>query len=83
MEMGMKFVERMRSKGFYIALYFRMEKDVWVRIGCFFGLSLKYDEIVNIERIKWFEFLIVKFSMIFNERKFAGFCLLNVKEVIR
>ncbi|KAG7624452.1 GDP-fucose protein O-fucosyltransferase [Arabidopsis thaliana x Arabidopsis arenosa] len=83
MEMGTKLAERMRSKGPYIALHLRMEKDVWVRTGCLSGLSSKYDEIVNIERIKRPELLTAKSSMTSNERKLAGLCPLNAKEVTR
>lgn len=83
MEMGTKLAERMRSKEPYIALHLRMEKDVWVRTGCLSGLSSKYDEIVNIERIKRPELLTAKSSMTSNERKLAGLCPLNAKEVTR
>ncbi|EOA32129.1 hypothetical protein CARUB_v10015380mg [Capsella rubella] len=83
MEMGKKLAERMRSKGPYIALHLRMEKDVWVRTGCLSGLSSKYDEIVNMERIKRPELLTAKSSMTSNERKLAGLCPLNAKEVTR
>ncbi|XP_010459424.1 PREDICTED: uncharacterized protein At1g04910-like [Camelina sativa] len=83
MEMGKKLAERMRSKGPYIALHLRMEKDVWVRTGCLSGLCSKYDEIVNIERIKRPELLTAKSSMTSNKRKLAGLCPLNAKEVTR
>ncbi|KAL1221845.1 O-fucosyltransferase 24 [Cardamine amara subsp. amara] len=83
MEMGKKLAERMRSKGPYIALHLRLEKDVWVRTGCLSGLSSKYDEIVNIERIKRPELLTAKSRMTSNERKLAGLCPLNAKEVTR
>ncbi|KAM3686306.1 hypothetical protein ACJW31_11G188700 [Castanea mollissima] len=50
LELGNKLAERMQSKGPYLALHLRMEKDVWVRTGCLPGLSHEYDEIVNNER---------------------------------
>ncbi|CAH2054562.1 unnamed protein product [Thlaspi arvense] len=83
MEIGKKLAERMRSKGPYIALHLRMEKDVWVRTGCLSGLSSKYDEIAKTERIKRPELLTAKSSMTSNERKLAGLCPLNAKEVTR
>ncbi|KAL0744153.1 hypothetical protein Bca4012_085666 [Brassica carinata] len=83
MEMGKKLAERMRSKGPYIALHLRLEKDVWVRTGCLTGLSSKYDEIARIEGIKRPELLTAKSSMTPNERKLAGLCPLNAKEVTR
>ncbi|CAN8260081.1 unnamed protein product [Cochlearia groenlandica] len=83
MEIGKKLAERMRSKGPYIALHLRMEKDVWVRTGCLSGLSSKYDEIAKREGIKRPELLTAKSSMTPNERKLAGLCPLNAKEVTR
>ncbi|KAF8091534.1 hypothetical protein N665_0444s0047 [Sinapis alba] len=83
MEIGKKLAERMRSKGPYIALHLRLEKDVWVRTGCLTGLSSKYDEIARIEGIKRPELLTAKSSMTPNERKLAGLCPLNAKEVTR
>ncbi|CAH8290828.1 unnamed protein product [Eruca vesicaria subsp. sativa] len=83
MEMGKKLAERMRSKGPYIALHLRLEKDVWVRTGCLTGLSSKYDEIARLEGIKRPELLTAKSSMTPNERKLAGLCPLNAKEVTR
>ncbi|RID64211.1 hypothetical protein BRARA_E03165 [Brassica rapa] len=81
MELGKKLAERMRSKGPYIALHLRLEKDVWVRTGCLTGLSSKYDEIARLEGIKRPELLTAKSSMTPNERKLAGLCPLNAKEV--
>nr|POE58004.1 uncharacterized protein CFP56_72271 [Quercus suber] len=52
LELGNKLAERMRSKGPYLALHLRMEKDVWVRTDCLLGLSHEYDEIVNNETAK-------------------------------
>ncbi|CAF1935979.1 O-fucosyltransferase 24 [Brassica napus] len=83
MELGKKLAERMRSKGPYIALHLRLEKDVWVRTGCLTGLSSKYDEIARLEGIKRPELLTAKSSMTPNERKLAGLCPLNAKEVTR
>ncbi|KAJ0234044.1 O-fucosyltransferase 24 [Hirschfeldia incana] len=83
MEMGKKLAERMRSKGPYIALHLRLEKDVWVRTGCLTGLSSKYDEIARLEGIKRPELLTAKSNMTPTERKLAGLCPLNAKEVTR
>ncbi|KAL0857530.1 hypothetical protein Bca101_062684 [Brassica carinata] len=83
MEMGKKLAERTRSKGPYIALHLRLEKDVWVRTGCLTGISSKYDEIARIEGIKRPKLLTAKSSITPNERKLAGLCPLNAKEVTR
>ncbi|KAK7842584.1 o-fucosyltransferase 20 [Quercus suber] len=48
LELGNKLAERMRSKGPYLALHLRMEKDVWVRTDCLLGLSHEYDEIEDL-----------------------------------
>ena len=83
MEIGKKLAERMRSKGLYIALHLRLEKDVWVRTGCLTGLSSKYGEIARLEGIKRPELLTAKSTLTPNERKLAGLCPLNAKEVRR
>ncbi|KAM5552527.1 O-fucosyltransferase 20-like [Rosa sericea] len=80
---GNKLAERMRSKGPYLALHLRMEKDVWVRTGCLPGLSHEYDEIVNSERIQRPELLTARSKMTYHERKLAGLCPLNAVEVTR
>ncbi|KAK7317290.1 hypothetical protein RJT34_01383 [Clitoria ternatea] len=82
-ELGDKIAERMKSKGPYIALHLRMEKDVWVRTGCLPGLSPEYDEIVNSERIQRPELLTARSNMSYHERKLAGLCPLNAVEVTR
>ncbi|KAK7405457.1 hypothetical protein VNO78_06770 [Psophocarpus tetragonolobus] len=82
-ELGNNIAERMKSKGPYLALHLRMEKDVWVRTGCLPGLSPEYDEIVNNERIKRPELLTAKSNMTYHERKLAGLCPLNAMEVTR
>ena len=82
-ELGNKLAERMRSKGPYLALHLRMEKDVWVRTGCLPGLSPEYDEIVNNERVQRPELLTAKSKMTYHERKMAGLCPLNAMEVTR
>ncbi|MED6123702.1 O-fucosyltransferase 20, variant 2 [Stylosanthes scabra] len=82
-ELGNKIAERMRSKGPYLALHLRMEKDVWVRTGCLPGLSPKYDEIVNNERIQRPKLLTARSNMTYHERKLAGLCPLNAVEVTR
>ncbi|KAK7314297.1 hypothetical protein VNO77_39513 [Canavalia gladiata] len=82
-ELGDKIAERMRSKGPYLALHLRMEKDVWVRTGCLPGLSPEYDDIVNNERIHRPELLTGRSNMTYHERKLAGLCPLNAMEVTR
>lgn len=82
-ELGNKLTERMRSKGPYIALHLRMEKDVWVRTGCLPGLSPEYDEMINNERIRRPELLTARSNMSYHERKLAGLCPLNAYEVMR
>ncbi|KAL1300811.1 hypothetical protein HN51_045467 [Arachis hypogaea] len=82
-ELGNKIAERMKSKGPYLALHLRMEKDVWVRTGCLPGLSPKYDEIVNNERIQRPKLLTARSNMTYHERKLAGLCPLNAVEVTR
>lgn len=83
MELGNKFTERMRSKGPYLALHLRMEKDVWVRTGCLPGLSPEYDEMINNERIRRPELLTARSNMSYHDRKLAGLCPLNAYEVMR
>ncbi|KAL8204431.1 hypothetical protein R6Q57_010054 [Mikania cordata] len=82
-ELGNKLTERMRSKGPYIALHLRMEKDVWVRTGCLPGLSSKYDEIIYNERKLRPELLTSRSNMTYHDRKLAGLCPLNALEVTR
>ncbi|KAI4333177.1 hypothetical protein L6164_018015 [Bauhinia variegata] len=82
-ELGNKIADRMRSKGPYLALHLRMEKDVWVRTGCLPGLSPEYDEIVNNERIQRPELLTGRSNMTYHERKLAGLCPLNAMDVTR
>ncbi|KAK4791953.1 hypothetical protein SAY86_022388 [Trapa natans] len=82
-EIGDRLAERMRSKGPYLALHLRMEKDVWVRTGCLPGLSRKYDRLINLEREKHPELLTARSSMSYHDRKLAGLCPLNAMEVTR
>ncbi|KAK7243630.1 hypothetical protein RIF29_38436 [Crotalaria pallida] len=82
-ELGDKMAERMKSKGPYLSLHLRLEKDVWVRTGCLPGLSPEFDEIVNNERIQRPELLTAKSNMTYHERKMAGLCPLNGMEVTR
>jgi len=82
-ELGDRIAERMKSKGPYLALHLRMEKDVWVRTGCLPGLSDELDEIVNNERIERPELLTARSNMTYHERKMAGLCPLNAVEVTR
>ncbi|CAH9118240.1 unnamed protein product [Cuscuta europaea] len=83
LELGNKLTERMRSKGPYLALHLRMEKDVWVRTGCLPGLNGKYDEMIQKERKLRPELLTSRSNMTYHERKLAGFCPLNALEVTR
>ena len=82
-ELGNKIAERMKSKGPYLALHLRMEKDVWVRTGCLPGLTPEYDEVINNERIQRPELLTGRSNMTYHQRKMAGLCPLNVIEVMR
>lgn len=82
-ELGNRLAERMRSKGPYLALHLRMEKDVWVRTGCLPGLTPEYDEIINNERKLRPELLTGRSNMTYHQRKLAGLCPLNALEVTR
>uniref|UniRef100_M1CD76 O-fucosyltransferase family protein n=1 Tax=Solanum tuberosum TaxID=4113 RepID=M1CD76_SOLTU len=73
----------MRSKGPYVALHLRMEKDVWVRTGCLPGLSHEIDEMINNERKRRPELLTSRSNMTYHDRKLAGLCPLNALEVTR
>ncbi|WMV50684.1 hypothetical protein MTR67_044069 [Solanum verrucosum] len=83
LELGNKLTERMRSKGPFLALHLRMEKDVWVRTGCLPGLSHEYDEMINNERKRRPDLLTSRSNMTYHERKLAGLCPLNALEVTR
>ncbi|KAI3414413.1 O-fucosyltransferase family protein, partial [Psidium guajava] len=83
LELGNKLAERMQSKGPYIALHLRMEKDVWVRTGCLPGLSPEYDELISRERKRHPELLTAKSNITYHERELAGLCPLNALEVAR
>ncbi|KAJ6845211.1 uncharacterized protein M6B38_289220 [Iris pallida] len=82
-ELGDKLAARMGSKGPYLALHLRMEKDVWVRTGCLPGLSREYDEIIHEERKLRPELLTARSNMTYRDRKLAGLCPLNAVEVTR
>ncbi|XP_071690022.1 O-fucosyltransferase 20-like [Rutidosis leptorrhynchoides] len=82
-ELGNKFTERMKSKGPYLALHLRMEKDVWVRTGCLPGLTSKYDQVIYNERKLRPELLTSRSNMTYHDRKLAGLCPLNALEVTR
>ncbi|OWM78355.1 hypothetical protein CDL15_Pgr016079 [Punica granatum] len=83
LELGNSLAKRMRSKGPYLALHLRMEKDVWVRTGCLPGLNPEYDEMVNRERRRRPELLTARSNMSYHDRKLAGLCPLNSVEVTR
>ncbi|KAL2454217.1 O-fucosyltransferase family protein [Abeliophyllum distichum] len=82
-ELGNKLTERKRSKGPYLALHLRMEKDVWVRTGCLPGLSREYDEMINNERMSRPKLLTSRNNMTYHDRKLTGLCPLNALEVTR
>ncbi|URE23944.1 DUF246 domain-containing protein [Musa troglodytarum] len=82
-ELGNKLAMRMRSKGPYLALHLRLEKDVWVRTGCVPGLSSEDDEVVQRERKLRPKLLTARSNMTYHQRKLAGFCPLNALEVTR
>lgn len=82
-EIGNKLTERMRSKGPYVALHLRMEKDVWVRTGCLPGLTHHYDDIITNERKTHPKLLTSRSNMTYHQRKLAGLCPLNALEVQR
>ncbi|KAK9192334.1 hypothetical protein WN943_020951 [Citrus x changshan-huyou] len=81
LQLGNKLAERMRSKGPYLSLHLRMEKDVWVRTGCLPGPE--YDEMISNERKQRPELLTARSNMTYHERKLAGLCPLNAVEVTR
>ncbi|PKU68521.1 Uncharacterized protein MA16_Dca016453 [Dendrobium catenatum] len=83
LDIGNKLTERMRSKGPYLALHLRMEKDVWVRTGCLPGLSDDFNEVIHEERKRRPELLTARSNMTYEERKLAGLCPLNALEVTR
>lgn len=83
LQLGNTLTERMRSKGPYLALHLRLEKDVWVRTGCLPGLSRKYDEIISNERKLRPELLTSRSNMTYHARKLAGLCPLNALDVMR
>lgn len=80
---GDKLAQRMWKQGPYVALHLRLEKDVWVRTGCLPGLSSKYDVIIHQERKNRPDLLTARSNMSYHERKLAGLCPLNAKEVAR
>ncbi|KAL3615391.1 O-fucosyltransferase 20 [Castilleja foliolosa] len=83
LDLGNKLTERMQSKGHYLALHLRMEKDVWVRTGCLPGLTQEYDEMIHKERKARPELLTSRYNMTYHDRKLAGLCPLNALEVAR
>ena len=80
---GDKLAQRMWKQGPYVALHLRLEKDVWVRTGCLPGLSSKYDVIIHQERKNRPDLLTARSNMSYHERKLAGICPLNAKEVAK
>ncbi|XP_047957062.1 O-fucosyltransferase 20-like [Salvia hispanica] len=82
-EVGNRLSERMRSKGPYVALHLRMEKDVWVRTGCLPGLGPEYDQMISNERKARPKLLTSRSNMTYDQRKLAGLCPLNALEVAR
>lgn len=82
-EVGNRLSERMRSKGPYVALHLRMEKDVWVRTGCLPGLGPEFDKMISDERKARPKLLTSRSNMTYDQRKLAGLCPLNALEVAR
>jgi hypothetical protein len=83
MELGNKLAARMQSRGPYLALHLRMEKDVWVRTGCLPGISPESDKIIQEQRKLHPELLTGRSNMSSHDRKLAGQCPLNVLDVSR
>ncbi|XP_078443313.1 O-fucosyltransferase 20-like [Wolffia australiana] len=82
-ELGNRLASRMRSRGPYIALHLRLEKDVWIRTGCSAGLGHRHDEIIRKERELRPQFLTDKTKMDYKARKAAGLCPMTAFEVTR
>lgn len=83
LELGNKLATRMRSRGPYVALHLRMEKDVWIRTGCLPGLTRDYDDVIREERKLRPDLLTAKTKMSYRQRKAAGLCPLTALEVTR
>ncbi|RWW78226.1 hypothetical protein BHE74_00013580 [Ensete ventricosum] len=82
-ELGSKLAMRMRSKGPYLALHLRLEKDVWVRTGCLPRLSPDHDEVIQEQRKLRPKLLTGRSNMTYQERRLAGLCPLTAMEVTR
>ncbi|XAR50312.1 hypothetical protein NMG60_11004599 [Bertholletia excelsa] len=82
-ELGNRLARRMWIEGPYIAIHARLEKDVWVRTGCLTGLGPDYDEIIRRERDSHPEFLTGRLNMSHDQRRAAGFCPVNARELAR
>ncbi|CAL9133997.1 unnamed protein product [Musa textilis] len=82
-ELGNKLAMRMRSKGPYLALHLRLEKDVWVRTGCLPGLSPDHDVVIQEQRKLRPKLLTGRSNMTYQERRLAGLCPLTAMEVTR
>ena len=82
-ELGNRLARRMWIEGPYIALHLRLEKDVWVRSGCLTGLGSEYDNIIANLRESNPEYLTGRQNISYFERRLAGQCPLNAKEVAR
>lgn len=67
-------------EGPYIALHFRLEKDVWVRNGCF---SHEYDKKIAQVRESQTEYLTERLKVSYGDRRFADFCPPNTAEMAR
>ncbi|KAF3331274.1 GDP-fucose protein O-fucosyltransferase [Carex littledalei] len=83
MTLGNKLAVRMRSRGPYLALHLRLEKDVWIRTGCLPSLSPESDKIIQEQRKLHPELLTGRSNMSSHERKLAGQCPLTAQEVAR
>ncbi|KAL0659003.1 hypothetical protein Bca4012_079588 [Brassica carinata] len=82
-------LQKLRCKAAFEALKFSPRvMEIWKKLAermwsCLTGLSSKYDEIARLEGIKRPELLTAKSTLTPNERKLAGLCPLNAKEVRR
>ncbi|KAE8672294.1 hypothetical protein F3Y22_tig00111847pilonHSYRG00139 [Hibiscus syriacus] len=68
-------------EGLYVALYLRLEKDVWVRTGCLTGLGSEFDKIVTQIQKPQPQYLTGRFNMSYSQRHLSGLCPINALEM--